>query len=394
MAGDAIFSLPVLALSSAAWDGSVRLPVATLSAYAWDGSVLLPVLVLSAASVETTIIATFSLPSLTLDASGLTGEVGTAEFALPALSFSGAGYSGGSSDAVFSLPLLTLSASALGENFFSLPVLTLSGAGVSGQVSAASFRLPFLSLVADGLQNGVSVAGFSLPLLALSAGGVSGQISSAAFNLLVPRVTGTGVTGNVSVAVLDLPVVTLSGMVSSQGFSVAAFNLPVLYLDARGMETLAAVYRTWVLNTRKSVPTEYDFEFTGYATFNRQVLAVSPAGVVVLGTQDLDGAEPITARVRTAKSDFGLSWLKRVPRIYTGLQQDGDLLFRTITSETGLRTYRLEWKHVEGYTQRRVPVGKGPKSRFWQFEWENEGGADFSIKDLLIYPNVIGRRSQ
>jgi hypothetical protein len=39
-----------------------------------------------------------------------------------------------------------------------------------------------------------------------------------------------------------------------------------------------------------------------------------------------------------------------------------------------------------------VPVGKGPKSRFWAFSMANVDGADFSINDVLVMPTHLRRR--
>jgi hypothetical protein len=42
--------------------------------------------------------------------------------------------------------------------------------------------------------------------------------------------------------------------------------------------------------------------------------------------------------------------------------------------------------------QRRVPIGKGPKARYWQYEVEGEDGADFTIENVLAYPTGLRRR--
>ena len=70
------------------------------------------------------------------------------------------------------------------------------------------------------------------------------------------------------------------------------------------------------------------------------------------------------------------------------------MIFRTVTSEGGERAYLLNSNGITDIQQRRVPVGKGPKSRFWQFEVENKDGADFSIHDVLVYPTDLRRRAQ
>lgn len=168
---------------------------------------------------------------------------------------------------------------------------------------------------------------------------------------------------------------------------------PAPRLDAELLTTIAEHYRTWVLNTRKSSLSEYDnFSFNSYAQFNGKVLACGPSGVFELGLQGTDAGTAIDATVTFGQESFASSLHKRVPRIYLGHVADGDLRFSTITTEGGTRTYALDWNGVSGTQQRRIPVGKGPRSRFWQFSVSNVDGADFELNDLLVYVTRLRRR--
>lgn len=350
-----------------------NLPALTLTG---TGTVLgflgnLPMLTLAAGNPS----AIFNLPMLTLSTAGAQSDIGVAEFALPLFTLAANG--GTPAHAIFNLPALTLvaagSAGGVGLSLFPLPTLRLSLAeGVTGDVGTAEFNLPLLTLAVVAHQNGLGAGAFSLPVLALSA---------------------IGETGGLGVAAFELPVLTLSIAAFQSITGTAAFNLPILQLSAQGAAAVTAAYRTWVLNTRKNALTEYtNFSFNSFARFNGQNLACGPGGVVVLGAQALDGSTAITGRYRTGQAEFGSSWHKRVPRIFLDGAQDGDLLFRAITVEGGARTYQLTWNKISGQTQRRVPVGKGPRSRFWQFECENMNGADFSSASLLTYPQTLRRR--
>lgn len=211
-----------------------------------------------------------------------------------------------------------------------------------------------------------------------------------------PRATISGFTGMVATFAGEAPAPTLV----STGYPAYTLGLvitaPAPQMSASLTAAITAAFRTWVMNTRTGGLTEYGsvFAFNSYAVFNGQVLAAGATGVVVLGTQALDGTAEITARVRTGKESFGSSLLKRVPRIYTSGEYPGDMLFRTITTESGTRTYSLPMNGVTGIQQRRVPVGKGPKSRFWQYEIENVAGADFAVNDILVQPVALRRRVQ
>jgi dTDP-4-amino-4,6-dideoxygalactose transaminase len=63
------------------------------------------------------------------------------------------------------------------------------------------------------------------------------------------------------------------------------------------------------------------------------------------------------------------------------METAGDILFRTILDELGTRTYRLPHNHVVGLQTRRVPIGRGPKGRYWQFEMEGVDGGGMIITD-------------
>jgi len=220
-------------------------------------------------------------------------------------------------------------------------------------------------------------------------------VIAAALTAARPRLLASLLNGTVGSAAL----VAVTPTVVASGYPAYIITFagaaPSPQLIANLISAVAENYRTWVLNTRKGALTEYgSWQFNSFATFNGQVLAAGPSGIVVLGAQDKDNTTAITARVRTGKDSFKSSFHKRVPRIYLGYESTGDLLVRTITTEGGERTYLLPWNNITGVQQRRAPVGKGPRSRYWQFEVENKDGADFAVDNLLVHPVTLRRRVQ
>ena len=333
--------------------------------------------------------ARFALPIVTLEG---VGQVAGAQFNLPVLTVFAA-----NSGAKFNLPVLTLSAAAdeifYGTASFGLPALTLSAAARIEGNGISSFPLPFTTLSATGLTGGAASAEFNLPVLSIEIVAYQHGLGNAAFDLPVLRFSASGETGGVGTAAFDLPALTLVMAAVQSITGTAAFNLPLVFLDAQGAFTLGETYRTWILNTRKLGLTEYsNFNFNSFALFNGQYLACGPAGVVVLGTQALDGATEITGRFRTGKPNFDSAWVKRVPRLYMDFSCSGDMLFRTLVSETGTRTYKLVSNKITTLQQRRVPIGKGPKSVHWQFEGENVLGSDFTVSNIMAYPTALRRR--
>lgn len=303
---------------------------------------------------------------------------------------------GGTNDAVLTVPAPTLVAednSLVGA--LVVPTPTLTGTITSAATGAIDKAVPAPTLSASGVSGTRITVVSVVPAPLLVATLVNPAVITAAIAVPPPIVVSTGVPGTVITAVLTAvtPILSASGY---PAYTIAfAGTTPAPVLSAYSSEAIAATYRTWVLNTRNRALTEYDsFAFNSFAVFNGYVLAAGASGVVTLGTQSLDNAATITARVRTGKESFGSSVHKRAPRIYTGLVADGDMIFRTITNEGGTRSYLLGWNHATGLQQRRVPVGKGPRSRFWSFEIENVAGADFSVNDILVQPVALRRRTQ
>ena len=142
--------------------------------------------------------------------------------------------------------------------------------------------------------------------------------------------------------------------------------------------------------------TEYTgFTFNSYANFDGRVLAASSSGIFELNSATADNTTDIDGVLRTGKHAYETSYLKRVPRLYLSYSApSGDLEVRTITSEDGRRRYLLRHNGITGVQQRRVPVGKGPKSKYWQFELANRAGSDFELDGFIVYPQVLGVRSQ
>lgn len=358
-------TLPVPVFSSAlSIQGVSRaLPAPTLSAIALPGTistvaVVIPASVLSSVlSPASLLTVSRTVPAPILDATLVPSEIITFLHNV-------------------SLPVLSsvLLSGKIGTLAHNIPVPLLSTTLLSGKIITLSRNAPVPTISATLVPASVIIATLTAPIAQLVADALNGSIITVNLQIVAPTFSATG-----------YPAYTITVEITA----------PVLQLDAALLATIVASFKTWVLNTRKNALTEYDtFAFDSYAVFNGLLLAVGSTGIVSLGAQDQDGSTAITARVRTGKETFGSAFLKRVPRAYISLTTDGDMTFRTITSEGGTRSYLLGWDNTTGLRQRRIPIGKGPKSRYWQFEAENISGADFTVDDILTYPVVIPRRVQ
>lgn len=274
-----------------------------------------------------------------------------------------------------------------------LPAATLAAIGLAGEIGSVAKSLPAVLVSATMLSSGFASIDAQVPAVLITASGVQNNLGTIAVTLHPITVSVSALTGTASTVSVSLPVITgaLSGYATYA--LTMAVTLPVVRLEAEAVQTLAAAFRTWVLNTRKQALTEYDtFTFNSYATFRGVVLAANTSGLFKLTGQNTDAGSAITATVRTGQTDFATGLNKRVPRLYVGYETGGDLHFTTITSQDGRRTYLLPDNQIRGVQQRRVPVGRGPKSPYWQFEVGNVNGSDFLIEHLDVYPEVSKRR--
>ena len=336
--------------------------------------------------------ALLDLPLLTIDAAGVIGGIGNADTSLLVKTISAAGVTGSLGNLDADLPAKTVDARGLDGLDDILPTKTLVAAGVTGTIAAAEITLPAKTLLAGGSSSTIAGVDATLPAKTLSATGSSDTIYSAAMTLPTKRLTASGVTGGIGALATALPLKTISASGYGAITAIAALLMPTKQLSATGYSTLPETYRTWALNMKNKALTEYlAFTFNSFATFNGAVLGASSAGVFVLGTQSADNGVAIDATVRDGAMEYESSMLKRIPRIYVAGEQDGDVIFRTICTESGTRSYLLPFNGA-GLRSRRVPIGRGPKSRYWSWEIANQNGAGFSYSSVALYPKVLRRR--
>lgn len=317
--------------------------------------------------------AAFTLPLRTLDATGTNAVAG---------------------EIAFTVPLRTLVTTGQDGAAFHTPLRTLAATGVVGVMGNAAFDVPTRTLAAAGSPALVGTASFSLLLRALASTAAPSIAASIAFTTPLRRLLSGAIPGVGATAAFRLPLRTLSAYGNPALIGNVAFTVPLRYLSATGYPAVSSNYRTWVMNVRTGSLVEYDnFLFDSLTKFGENYLASGPNGLFVLGGDDDNGAA-INSTLRTGLDSFGDSMLKRIPRIYHSGSQEGDLFFATISTEDGRRTYSLIDNGIRGEQQRRVPVGRGPKSVRWQFEIKNRNGCNFGTSEILIYPQVLRRRVQ
>jgi hypothetical protein len=331
----------------------------------------------------------------TLSATGINDEIGTADISLLLHTSDAAGESGLTGSASITLLLHELEAGGNHGAEIDLLLHTIDAEGVAGGVGTADIALLAHTLSASSAAENFGVANIQLLTHIVDATGLVNAFGVLDAELALHTLDATGYSGNIGTADITLLVYDLSTVAFQPSTGTAELTLFVHSLESAGFASIAENYRGWVLNTRTNGLTEYaGFAFNSFAVLDGVYLAAGPTGIHVIGTQDLDGAAEINGRVRTGSTGFGSSFLKRVPRLYVTGEFADDTYFRTITEHDGERTYLLSANGLTGDQQRRVPVGKGPKSVKWQFEVENADGGDFRVSNMLVYPQELRRRIQ
>ncbi len=156
------------------------------------------------------------------------------------------------------------------------------------------------------------------------------------------------------------------------------------------------LFTGWVLNTDTLAPSEYQFadlQFNSACKHGDRYLLAADDGIYQF-TEDV-GAETVMTYIKTGKTDFGSDLRKRVVNSYIVYSASGDMVLRVTTSEHGqvvTRSYAVTARPVNDTTDtRRIDIGKGIKSRYWQFELMGNG-VDCDIDEIGMLPIVLSRR--
>lgn len=275
----------------------------------------------------------------------------------------------------------------------SVPARTLDAVALVGAVAAGAATLPAYTLGSDHAVENLLSVDVALPVYVLSTGSVRAGVGTAALFIPAHRIRADGTVGAVLTADNGLPIYTLVSLGHGPYDLSAVSTLPAYQLDASGSAAIVEAFRAWALNLANNALTEYtNFQFNSFAYVGDRLFAAGPAGIVELGTQGDDAGTAIDAFVRTGKHNFGTAHNKRVPRIYLAGEFSGSMEVHTVTDADGARAYLLSWNNTSGLQQRRVPIGRGPKSVYWQYEIANREGADFAVDALILYPETGARK--
>lgn len=156
------------------------------------------------------------------------------------------------------------------------------------------------------------------------------------------------------------------------------------------------LFTGWVLNTDTMAPSEYQFadrQFNSACKHGDTYLMAAEDGIYEF-TEDT-GVESVMTYIKTGKTDFGSDLKKRIVNSYIVYSATGNMVLKVTTSEYGqlqTRNYKMvPPSNSETTDVRRVDIGRGIKSRYWQFELVGDG-VDCDIDEIGMLPIVLSRR--
>lgn len=150
--------------------------------------------------------------------------------------------------------------------------------------------------------------------------------------------------------------------------------------------------------TTKAVTMYLSYPFNSYAKIGEHYYAAGDGGFYQIESAATDGdfdgtaLNPIDATFRFGESNFKSEMQKRVSDCYAALRSEGDVTVRVYVDENDPYEYTLSTNNASTLKQYRVPIGKGLKGKYWQFEVENNAGGNFDFDTINIAAVPLSRR--
>lgn len=146
----------------------------------------------------------------------------------------------------------------------------------------------------------------------------------------------------------------------------------------------------WVVNTDTGANWTYrGWDFNSYMTWQGKYYAAAEDGFYEL-VGDTDAGEPIVSSILTGNSDLGTVQQKRMAYVYVGANADSGLSLVVHTDDGQTNEYTISAREL--MQNSRTSIGKGLRSKYWQFEITNPDGGDFELESLELIPDALIRR--
>ena len=150
-------------------------------------------------------------------------------------------------------------------------------------------------------------------------------------------------------------------------------------------------YTGFVMNPKVGGLTEYqNYNFNSIAKIGSAYYGASSTGLYLLEGTD-DAGTDIDVRIKFGAFDPGAGKKSRVEHAYIGVRSDGKMIFKTFADDGKERWYETQALHNDLSTQR-AKLGRGVKSRYWQYELVNRDGESIELEQFEFLPIILTRR--
>lgn len=254
-----------------------------------------------------------------------------------------------------------------------LPTVRASITGNIATYLTEASTLPRMQSVMTGLVGTVGTASATLPVI------------KAALTPVTP------VSGAVGARLPTVNIAALTGFAAINGAMAARVPTVQAQLVIDRIPAQVLVMVTNMLTHSNSMYAQYPYN--SFAAINGKYYAAGPTGLFQMDSGDSDSGAPIDALFRFGQNDFGTEMQKRMSDCYAAMHSDNDMNVRFYVDESPVVEYTLGTYSVGTLKQRRVPVGKGLKGRFWQLEVENTNGGYFDFSTINLAAVPLSRRT-
>jgi len=264
------------------------------------------------------------------------------------------------------------------------PVTTFTALlGVSGSLATILPTLdPYLTAVAVP----VGTMMVRAPRLKQSFVGLPGNVGEIALSFKPAHIALLAKIGVLGTMYVEPQVIRVNFSGGSTVSGTLQTNAPPAQISFTGMLTnVGDALSTYTLTIRTAALTTYDgFPFNGYAVIGGKYFGSCAAGIKQLDVGTTDDALPIPAGFTTGQLDFGDTAQKRCENFFIAGSFGGPVGVTATTDETATADYEVDTVYVDTLRQRRSPIGKGLRGRYWQFKVENTDGAELNFDSIIV----------
>lgn len=138
--------------------------------------------------------------------------------------------------------------------------------------------------------------------------------------------------------------------------------------------------------------TQYcNYNFNSFCKIGDKYYGANDDGIFEL-VGDTDAGDNIDAWFELPMSDFGVSSVKKLRRIFLGYEATGDLTIKVKDNEDNERIYPIDNIATNKQIGGRVTAERDQLGRYWGLRVDNVSGAYFAIDSIEVVSVLIGRR--